>query len=724
MRALRDVAKLDYVKVCKYKSALHDKQQTARFLNNKHNDIKEYWAEIKPKPKRNTPPVSPPHFQTYFATLYKSHGPIPIDIHHDYSLYDDILDEPFTVHDIERAVHHLKSGKVAGEDNIKSDYILCEFKKFKHVLTLLFNKLYTCGYYPDIWSTGIIVPIFKSGDTHEPGNYRPITLTSTISKLFTYLLNQRLCQWLEISETVSETQFAYKCGYSTMDAIFVFKSVLDKAMCRSPGVYCIFVDFTKAFDSINREILYNKLIEYKVSSRMLRIIINMYSKRSSKIRTNSGTSMPFPQYNGLMQGDCLSPLLFSLYINELEIVMDSIEDLGYIIGKKKISILQYADDIVIFSSCKLAIQKALDALHSFCLNNKLTVNTKKTKAMYVSKRTPRDLAPTTYNGCELEWVDHFRYLGVSLSNTNKMTKGLQVVCQEALRPQAVIFMHMLKHRQVSINHLFSLFDTLLRPKLLYGCEIWGRENHVVCETFHLGYIKKVLNVKSTTNNCLIYTESVYWFKILNSDPKKLIYTVYSDMLSNPYTNSWLSHVKDILCTSGFGFVWEEQGVTNQKMFLETFEQRCKDMHAQQCLADIEISSKCKFYSSIKLQYGPDMYMDISVSRNIRRYYTKLRLSSHKLLVERGRWTKPKINYEDRKCTFCNSGEIDDEYHLVMTCDFFKDLRRKYIKPYYYRHPSMYKCIELFNNTNRRELFRLMLFIKHALTLYNDNLNIC
>ena len=105
--------------------------------------------------------------------------------------------------------------------NIKSDYILIEQGNLKFVILTLFNKLYEIGYFPKEWSTGVIVPVCKKGDKKKPENYRGITLTSTLSKMFIYLLNQRLGHWCENNNILSEAQFAYKPGYGTTDAIFV-----------------------------------------------------------------------------------------------------------------------------------------------------------------------------------------------------------------------------------------------------------------------------------------------------------------------------------------------------------------------------------------------------------------------------------------------------------------------------------------------------------------------
>ena len=136
------------------------------------------------------------------------------------------------------------------------------------------NKLYDVSFYPEIWSTGIIVPY-----------YRGITLTNTMSKLFTYILNQRQ------SGAASQAQFAYKKKNSTADAVFVLSSLISHSLQKS-NVFCAFIDFTKAFDSIDIKLLFAKLMGYKISDKMLKMIVNIYSKVKSNVRTkgdNTGT---------------------------------------------------------------------------------------------------------------------------------------------------------------------------------------------------------------------------------------------------------------------------------------------------------------------------------------------------------------------------------------------------------------------------------------------------
>ena len=116
-------------------------------------------------------------------------------------------------------------------------------------------------------------------------------------------------------------------------------------------------------------------------------------------------------------------------------------------------------------------------------------------------------------------------------------------------------------------------------------------------------------------------------------------------------------------------------------------------------------------------FTPESYLSVWMDKKLRTSYTKFRLSSHKLLVERGRWMKPKLQYQMRKCTLCDSEDIEDEYHVTLVCQQFKDLRTKYINKYYYTRPSMFKFIELMHVDAKREHFKLMLFVKYMFKMY-------
>ena len=128
--------------------------------------------------------------------------------------------------------------------------------------------------------------------------------------------------------------------------------------------------------------------------------------------------------------------------------------------------------------------------------------------------------------------------------------------------------------------------------------------------------------------------------------------------------------------------------------------------------EIRESSWCR---SIK----PERYLTININKNLRTAFTKFRLSRHKPLVERGRWKSLKLGYELRKFALCDSGDIEDEYHVTLICEQFVDIRKKYIKRYYHRRPSMANFVELMNTNSDQESFRFMIFVNILLKEYKN-----
>ena len=171
------------------------------------------------------------------------------------------------------------------------------------------------GYFPEKWSEGFIVPIFKKGDINDVSNYRGITLLSTVGKLFTRILNNRLNKWAEEYSIYIEAQAGFRKHMSTVDNIFVLNGLITH--CLNNNLYCCFVDYSKAFDYIDREIFWYKLIKIGVRGEMLNIIQSIYSTVKSKVKNINILSEAFACNIGVRQGECLSPFLFSMYLNDL-----------------------------------------------------------------------------------------------------------------------------------------------------------------------------------------------------------------------------------------------------------------------------------------------------------------------------------------------------------------------------------------------------------------------
>ena len=174
----------------------------------------------------------------------------------------------------------------------------------------LFNKIFEIGYFPDKWSEGFIVPIHKKGDTNEHSNYRGITLLSTLGKLFTRVLNNRLNGWAETYRIYCEAQAGFRKNMGTVDNLFVLNSLLTHFLNQNKQLYCVFVDFTKAFDCVVRDNIWYKLLKVGVRGRMFDIIKSIYSTVKSQVKHNNTLSNAFFSSLGVRQRECLSHFCF------------------------------------------------------------------------------------------------------------------------------------------------------------------------------------------------------------------------------------------------------------------------------------------------------------------------------------------------------------------------------------------------------------------------------
>ena len=155
--------------------------------------------------------------------------------------------------------------------NVSSDILI-------DALELLFNYILDTGDFPSYWTRCIIVPIHKKGNTSDPNNYRGISLVSCFAKLFNTILNKRLKEWADTNDKVTDTQFGFKATYSTVDAIFILNHFIQEKIRTKGKLFCCFVDFRKAYDLINRNRLWYKLIKDGIDGKMFNMLRSMYKE--------------------------------------------------------------------------------------------------------------------------------------------------------------------------------------------------------------------------------------------------------------------------------------------------------------------------------------------------------------------------------------------------------------------------------------------------------------
>ena len=187
-----------------------------------------------------------------------------------------------------------------------------------------------------------------------------------------------------------------------------------------------------------------------------------------------------------------------------------------------------------------------------------------------------------------------------------------------------------------------------------------------------------------------------------------------DIDSNARIINWVSLVRHLLYSLGFNDVWLFQGVGDNKVFLSIVKQRLHDQFGQRWHEELEISSRALFYRNIA-DFKFQNYLDEINVRKFRVAMSKLRVSSHRLEIETGRWARPNsIPFDQRVCKICR--KLEDEYHFILECPIYDEIRNIYIKRYYTNRPNMYKFIELITSKNEKKVRYLGIYISKAFVL--------
>jgi hypothetical protein len=339
----------------------------------------------------------------------------------------------------------------------------------------LFNAIFIAGIYPEKWSEGYITPIFKSDNSRLPQNYRGITITSCVGKLFNIILNNRLDKFLLEHNIIHETQIGFSKNSRTSDHLFVLKCLVDKYI-NSGGkcLYACFVDFHKAFDTVVHSGIKCKLLQCGISGLFYNILCSMYSAQN-KISVKIGDRLtdPFIQEIGVRQGDVLSPNIFKNFLNDFSKTLDEYDNDSHVcLSGKKISSLLYADDLILFSSTPEGLLNKLDHLHKYCKEWCLKVNINKSKVIVFNK-TGRVINHNFKIDTEnLECVNKYKYLGVILSASGTFKETRTALFNKAMKASFKLYKD-LKNADPPIKTLLHLFDHMIKPIALYGVEIWG-----------------------------------------------------------------------------------------------------------------------------------------------------------------------------------------------------------------------------------------------------------
>ena len=400
-------------------------------------------------------------------------------------------------------------------------------------------------------------------------------------------------------------------------------------------------------------------------------------------------------------------------------------------------LLLYADDIIIFANNADELQRGLDLLHEYCNTWKLVVNTDKSKIMIFRKGGRNSNISFRYNNKTIDIVNRFNYLGVVFTSGGSFCDATNTLAGQALKAIFKLKKYLYKFTEIPVGNKLELFDKLITPILNYGSEVWGFFKALPIERVHMQFCKQLLGVKKCTQNDFVYGEVgrinyqsrrylniiKYWVKLLRTPDNKFIKKIYLTLLNDsivyPSKKNWCTLFKDLLSNLGFYDAWLFQDVGNVNIFISALRQRLSDTFTQMDWNNrLENSSRANLYKHIAIfRFHP--YLNYCQISKFRISFSKLRLASHRLHIESGRWARPTpIPLEQRKCNVCN--KIEDEFHFVLECILYSELRKQYIPSYFRHRPNMHKFVALITSENKLVIKKLCIYIFNAFQVRTNN----
>lgn len=736
-------AKKRYKDLCRQKKR-ESENNFVKSLKNVFCNPKLFWSKVRHLTNKpvSAPNISDEDWYKHFKNLFEpdieefEDDDSTQNVEHDGyitdSLQGEILNSEISAEEVISAVKQMQINKSTFGPIIPAQIVYGLYYLLPYFLRV-FNKLFVTGQFPEAWTKSVLIPIHKKGNPNNTDNYRGIVLINIVSKVYISILNKRLTFYTDVFNSISESQAGFRKGYCTTDNAFVLYSVVNKYLRKKGGkLYVAFVDFRKAFDYVNRSKMFSVLHHNGISGHLLNSISALYKSVQLCIRSpNSGNCTDFFNSKlGLRQGCNLSPLLFSIFIDELTVDIENSGSHGVQLNPSFIHVLllMFADDVALIADTVVGLQKQLNTLHNFCIKNKLQVNTEKTKVL-VFKRGGR-LARREkwlYNNAKLESVSGFTYVGMYFSSTLSLYKMAEENAIKAKKALIVLLISILPLASLNSDSFFKIFDTKISPIMLYGSELWGMFDIHAIENIQTYACKRFLHTSLRSCNAAILGDLgrfpikilamkrciSYWLRILKLPEDRYVKLCYNMLMlydENGYEN-WATYIRTNLYSNGFGYVWESQSVQNEKMFLSEYVTRLKDQYLQ-VWSDLCVNNNKlnKFYVFIKPTFGFEMYVNCLEFTKFKRCMANFRSSSHSLMIEKGRHIG--LPRDERFCLYCKN-IVEDEYHFVFICPLYTELRNTYLPKKYFSVPTLNRFHNLMASTNVNIMRNLAMYLFFA-----------
>jgi hypothetical protein len=582
----------------------------------------------------------------------------------------------------------------------------------------LFKLLYEKARIPADWKKAKMVPLYKKGVFLDPNNYRMLAVSGTFYRMYANVLRSLITDWCMSRGKIPDTQFGFCPGRNTLQPLFILRHLQHAAQVKhphsSPRLHAAFIDFKQAYDTIPRQALWQHLQRICMPAPFLAAVQDMYEGDEYVLKDADKTARVHPTV-GVKQGCPLSPLFFSLYINDVDWIAE--ECTGAVTGTENfhVSHLLFADDLTLLSNSEDDMQRMLNRLHLYAKKKHLIINTSKSEVVHFNSQGPR-LPTFRVGGAALQCKESFKYLGMVFHKTLNMEKSSEHVAGAVMAASGRISQFVRDYElDSSLRAALWLGKTYLVPAAMYGSQVWGtgflQQDSVFksdLQVRHLGFLKRILGVKSSTSNWAVLRECGHeplqfnWFRgvvkmynsMLGSNSNTLRKVIQADHQIHPRApNCWTAQVLD-------GF----QGLSKCDEYVRAFQigdpirlqefandlrLRLRkvwntDSHAlhlpmpRDSVAIYKAFFGVPFPSSVRAPMGTPHHMYLNLSRHVLRNVNRFRLRAHTLRADCAIWSREQIS---PICDRCSLHEDQDEVHVLFKCSCPEacQIRRRYIE---------------------------------------------
>ena len=444
----------------------------------------------------------------------------------DPTLLDDLpdlptsweLDDVPTRQEVSQAVSSLKNSKAAGPDGIPAEILKYGGNIITDCLHNIINQIWKSGCCPQQWKDADIVNIYKKkGDRAICGNSRGISLLATAGKVLSRIMLFRILN--NVAERVlPETQCGFRKERSTTDMVFVARQLQEKSKEQHQELFMVFVDLAKAFDTVNRPLLWEILRKFGCPPAFLAVLRALHDGAMGRVTSAGTKSDPFMVGTGVKQGCVIAPIIFNLFLAAVMTIakqqlvpadgvrinyrMDgSLFNLRRLQAKTKVTEeaiydLQYADDAALVGSSPEGLQRIIDAVADAYTRSGLAINTGKTEVLSMSRPSH---TPTVFhvNQQPLKNVQQFTYLGSVLTDSCDLTSEVQRRIGLASAAFGRLSHRVFLNRDLTITTKISVYKAVCLSILLYGSESWVpyRCHIKKLEAFHIRCLQHILGLK-------------------------------------------------------------------------------------------------------------------------------------------------------------------------------------------------------------------------------------